>query len=208
MKILKPLILISFLLALSLSQEICRENDSHLLNDLKKGMTYQVEQWPIQSNNWAGRIGCKGCDAIKGDEPCTSVLPVLCILHPKVIDRPSYAFSNLARPYENPDRSYYNGWTGGIFTVTPPVRGYDVDSYEAGDKLCKDYWGKSVKFAEFKDGYYQSEMNTRPVKAWKFWNWKEAICGGWAFWGYFNTNYNGRVWTWNESQARSNCGAQ
>ena len=109
-------------------------------------------------------------------------------------------------PYQNPDRGYYNGWTGGIFTVTPPVRGYDVDSFAAGDKLCKDYWGKNAKFAEFKDGYYLSYMNNRPRKTWRFWDWKLASCGGWAFWGYFNTNYNGRAWTWIDNQPHANCG--
>lgn len=71
----------------------------------------------------------------------------MCILHHKVLDRPHYTYSNLAIPYDNPDRSYYNGWTGGIFTVTQPVKGYEVDSFAAGDKLCKDYWGINAKFA-------------------------------------------------------------
>lgn len=42
MKAQKALILISLLLAIGLTQEICRENDPHLLNNLKKGMTFQV----------------------------------------------------------------------------------------------------------------------------------------------------------------------
>ncbi len=50
-------------------------------------------------------------------------------------------------------------------------------------------------------------MNAITTKTWKFWDWKLAKCGGWSLWGYFNTNYNGRVWTWINSQARSNCGA-
>lgn len=133
MKEQKALILICLLLGIGIAQEICREEDPYLLNHLKKGMTYQVQQWPVESNNWVGRIGCNGCNPVSGDQPCTSVLPVLCILHHKVIDRPHYDYSNLPRPYENPDRGYYNGWTGGIFTVTPPVRGYDVDSFKAGD---------------------------------------------------------------------------
>jgi hypothetical protein len=170
-------------------------------------MTYQVEQWPIESNSWVGKFGCNGCDPVEGDVPCTNKLPVLCIIHHKVIDRPFYDYSPMVVPYQNPDRGYYNGWTGGIFAVTAPVRGYDVDSFEAGDKYCKDFWGKNAKFAEFKDGWYMNWMNRRPIKAWRFWDWKLTQCGGWAFWGYFNTNYNGRVWTWIDSQPHSNCGA-
>ena len=53
---------------------------------------------------------------------------------------------------------------GGIFTVTPPVRGYDVDSSAAGDKLCKDYWEKMQNLLSSKM-VTTSRMNTRPVKA-------------------------------------------
>ena len=74
-------------------------------------------------------------------------------------------------PYENPDRGYYNGWTGGVLVLTPPIRGYDVDSFAAGDQLCQDYYGDSAKFAEFNDTFYMDWMNTRPRKTWKFWNW-------------------------------------
>lgn len=112
----------------------------------------------------------------------------------------------MAVPYENPDRGFYNGWTGGIFTVTPPIRGYDVDSYDNGNKLCKQYWGKSAKFAEFHDGYYVDWMNNRPRKTWKFWSWAVAKCGGWSFWGYFNHRYNGRAWVWINNQPHANCG--
>lgn len=42
MSLQKGVLLISLLLAVSMGQQICREEDSNLLNYLKKGMTYQV----------------------------------------------------------------------------------------------------------------------------------------------------------------------
>jgi len=92
-------------------------------------------------------MGCKGCDPQEGDTPCTQTLPALCILHHKVNDRPYYIYSPNVAPYQNPDQGYYNAWTGGIFTVTPPVRGYDIDSYDNGNKICQKFWGKNAKFA-------------------------------------------------------------
>lgn len=38
----KALILICLLAGIAIAQDICREQDAHLLNYLKKGMTYQV----------------------------------------------------------------------------------------------------------------------------------------------------------------------
>ena len=90
--------------------------------------------------------------------------------------------------------------------MTPPIRGYDIDSYSAGDRLCKDYYGLNAKFADFKDGYYVSYMNTAPKKTWKFWKLSESVCGAWSMWGYFNHNYQGRTWVWIDSQPNGNCG--
>jgi hypothetical protein len=63
-------------------------------------------------------MACQGCDPSEGDQPCTNELPILCIVSHKKITRPLYNYSPLIVPYENPDRGFYNGWTGGIFTVT------------------------------------------------------------------------------------------
>lgn len=61
--------------------------------------------------------------------------------------RPAYVFVPGVAPYDNPDAGYYNGWVGGIFETTEPVRGYDVDSFAAGDALCKSYFGNNAQFA-------------------------------------------------------------
>jgi len=78
-------------------------------------------------------------------------------------------------------------------------------SYADGDKLCKDYFGVDAKWAEFHDGFYQPNMNALPQKTWKWWNWTTAVCGGWGFWGYVNTNYKGRAWIHINNQATGNC---
>lgn len=82
-----------------------------------------------------------------------------------------------------------------------------MDSYAAGNQICKDYFGKNAKFAEFHDGWYMNYMNKLPRKTWKFWDWTTATCGGWAFWGYFNHKYTGRAWTWINGQSHGNCGS-
>jgi hypothetical protein len=94
-------------------------------------------------------------------------------------------------PYANPDDGYYNGWTGGIFAVTEPVRGSDLDLYETGNNLCKMQYGNNAIFAEFHDGLYMDYMNTNPQKTWKNWEWAKSKCGAISMWGYFNIiNYD------------------
>ncbi len=48
-------------------------------------------------------------------------------------------------------------------------------------------------------------MNAMPQKTWKFWDWDQAICGGYGFWGFFNHKYQGRTWVWNNNNAKANC---
>ncbi len=109
-------------------------------------------------------MSCNGCNPQSGDTPCTQILPILCIINPKVLPRPYYKFYADYTAYANPDQSFYEGWTGGIMSVTDPVRGLDIDSYVTGDNLCKSAFGSSAKFATFNDGWYLPYMNGPEVK--------------------------------------------
>ena len=75
------------------------------------------------------------------------------------LDRPFYSFYPTFTPYNNPDESYYEGWTGGIIALTDPVLGLQIDSYITGTKLCQTAFGANAKFATFSDGFYMPYMN-------------------------------------------------
>jgi len=109
-------------------------------------------------------MSCNGCDPQLGDTSCTEKIPILCIVHPKKLDRPYYNFYPDFTPYDNPDQSFYEGWTGGIIAVTDPIRGLEVDSYVTGDKLCKTSFGDDSKFAQFTDGWLMKNMNGADLK--------------------------------------------
>lgn len=104
-------------------------------------------------------MSCNGCNPQTGDTPCTETLPITCIIHPATLDRPYYNYYPDFTSYDNPDQSFYEGWTGGIIGVTDPVKGLSIDSYVTGDNYCKTAFGPQAKFATFSDGYYMSNMN-------------------------------------------------
>lgn len=204
MKISKTIILIAAILTLSIVNAATVYDDPAFV-PYRKGLTYVAKQWPSKANYWTGQMGCSGCDPINGDTSCTVSLPILCILHYRVIDRPYYAFTTDST-YTNPDNGFYNPWTGGIFVVTDPFQGVTISSYAVGDQHCKDYYGPKAKFAEFHDGYFMDIMNTPPIKAWKSWDWALTQCGEFSLWGYFNHHWRGNTWVWINNQPNGNCG--
>jgi len=109
-------------------------------------------------------MSCNHCNPQDGDTACTISIPILCIISPKTFDRPFYDFYPDFTPNDNPDRSFYEGWTGGVFGVTDPIRGVEITGYIAGDNLCKSSFGIEAKFAEFTDGYYMKYMNSPDLK--------------------------------------------
>ena len=161
-----------------------------------QGLTYRATVWPQQSNSWVGRMSCDGCNPANGDTDCTIKLPILCINNAKTIDRPFYEFYPDYTTYDNPDASYYEGWVGGTFLLTDPVPGTTITSFQAGDNLCKTYYGKNSKFAASNDAYYMSYMNGQVLLIEKNWNWSQTQQGSWNMWGIFNHNDLGRVWVW------------
>ena len=173
---------------------------------VRRGTTFQATVWPEYHNNYAGRFSCRNCNPFEGDQPCTRRLPLLCINNHKSLDRPFYQIAIEYTPFQVTDGGYYDGWTGGVFEVTSPIRGQDITSYQAGDELCKGFFGDSSKFASWDDGYYMSYMNERPIKAWNLWSWDQTKQGRWNMWGYFNHHYRGRAWVWARGQS-GNCGA-
>lgn len=176
------------------------------LQPLHKGLTIQATVFPSYENNWAGRFSCNNCNPFEGDQPCTKSLPILCISNHLTSVRPYHVISVPYTPFAVTDGGYYDSWTGGVFTVTLPVRGSDISSYAVGDNLCKGYFGVNSQFAKFDDGRYMDYMNEDPKKTWGMWDWNKAKKGGWNMWGYFNHHYRGRAWVWVDNQPNGNCG--
>ena len=173
---------------------------------LNKGLTFQATVFPKYENNWAGRFSCNNCNPFEGDQPCSKALPILCISNHLTAVRPWHTISVTYTPFAITDGGYYDSWTGGVFTVTLPVRGIDITSYAVGDKLCKGYFGNNSRFAKFDDGRYMEHMNEPPQKTWALWDWSKTKKGGWNMWGYFNHKYRGRAWVWVDNQPNGNCG--
>ena len=177
---------------------------SELCDCSKQGLTFHVVEWPTVSNNWAGKWSYSGGNPYNGDQLCTSYLPILCILGHKKMPRPWYNYS-VTTPHASYDGGFYNGWTGGFFSVSKPIQGSSITSQLAGDGFCSASLGAGWQMAEFHMGYWISWMNNGSIKAWDSWNWNSAYSGGWNFWGYFGTDYSGRAWTWINDQASGNC---
>lgn len=199
---MKSMVLATLLVLLGL---VMGQANNLSLRPIQRGLTFQATVWPDYRNNWAGRFSCNNCNPFEGDQPCDRKLPILCINQHKKLDRPYHQIAIEYTPFRMTDGGYYDGWTGGVFEVTSPVRGSDISNYQIGDDLCKGFFGATSKFANFDDGYYMDYMNQRPIKAWNRWVWDEAKQGKWNFWGYFNHHYRGRAWVWINSTS-GNCG--
>jgi hypothetical protein len=153
---------------------------------IKNGLTMQATIWPNQSNSYVGRMSCFGCNPISGDTACTESLPVACIINARTLHRPFYNFyADGVTPAPNNDQSYLEGWTGGSIALTDPVPGLWITSYQAGDALCKAYFGFAAKFAEYTDGWVIPQMNGPSTLAIeRTWDWSKVVSGTTNFWGY------------------------
>ena len=96
---------------------------------MHRGLTFQATVFPRYENNWAGRFSCNNCNPFEGDQPCEKSLPILCISNYMTAQRPWHTVAVEFTPFAITDGGYYDGWTGGLFTVTRPVRGSDISSY-------------------------------------------------------------------------------
>ena len=103
------------------------------LQPIPKGLTFQATVWPSYESHWAGRFSCNNCNPFEGDVPCSKALPILCLNSGKNLLRPLYQIQSMYTPFAVLDGGYYDGWTGGVLTVTRPVRGSDISSYQKGD---------------------------------------------------------------------------
>ena len=61
------------------------------------------------------------------------------------------------------DKGFYNGWTGGVFSLTPRIQGSLITKRAKGDAFCRKYYGIKSQMAEFHMGHYFPKMNGPPA---------------------------------------------
>ena len=69
-----------------------------------------------------------------------------------MIVRPYYAMQYDTTPFAELDGGHYDGWTGGVLSITNPVSGSTITSKLEGDKICKIKFGDNSEFATFHQG--------------------------------------------------------
>jgi hypothetical protein len=156
-----------------------------------KGMTwgkrYRDERLGIDM------VGCWdgngiGCDAYKGDTPCGTKLPLLCV---KVDERPRPPYR--VRYPSRDNESYYGGWLGGEMAVTPAVEGRRLGSRSRADGICHEAFGEGWRLAEHHDGRYHAGMDSLREFGGE-WNHRSGGRGGWNFYGEGSVPSSGRFW--------------
>jgi hypothetical protein len=108
-----------------------------------KGMTWKL----LGTNAPTGtiKVGCaNSCDAYKGDTPCTTALPLLCI-------KKSGAGFPLPLPPSVDNSNQYYRWTGGIIGTTADT--VPPSTLTAANTLCAQTFGPDWRVAEFHDGW-------------------------------------------------------
>ncbi len=129
---------------------------------VKKGTTWQVTEWPIETNSWAAKAGFSTIDNKNGDTLCTEKLPLLCLIDYKTIPRPKYNFVRDVTGKSVVDGGFYNGWTGGYFAATDSVLGTDLANRNVADKICQGRFGASARVLEQSLPLFMEYMNDLP----------------------------------------------
>ncbi|MCP2257742.1 hypothetical protein LX15_001428 [Streptoalloteichus tenebrarius] len=100
--------------------------------------------WSIRQQRWTADLVHVGndrhSDPYRGDTPCDTELPVLCLVKRNLPVPPGIT----------PD--FYAGWSGGTVRITSPVSGWALTSRAAADALCARQFGAGYRMAEFHDG--------------------------------------------------------
>ena len=137
-------------------------SDASTASTVKKGTTWQVTEWPIETNSWTAKAGCSSIDNKNGDTLCTEKLPVLCLIDYKTIPRPKYSFVRDTTGKSVVDGGFYNGWTGGYFAATDSVLETDLTNRNVADKICQGRFGASARVLEQSLPLFMEYMNDLP----------------------------------------------
>lgn len=117
------------------------------------------------------------CNPYTGDTACSVQLPLLCL---KVDGRPrpdGLIVPPTGAAAAMPSR-FYAGWAAGLVAATAPIVGFDLQSVEAADAVCRTQFGSGWRMAEFHDGRIDEAGNR----------------GGWAWYANGTLDTSTRYW--------------
>jgi hypothetical protein len=145
----------------------------------RKGLTWGVQPSNIAEN--LVNVSCHGapatvgvgrspsCDGYVGDTQCSERRPVLCINKSKSIPQP-----------QGIGHDQYNQWASGEVRLTHDLEGYALNSLQAANSYCAEYFGPDWRMAEHHDGW------------------------GWGFWAVGKISNKSRFWVHIKNQP-GNC---
>lgn len=130
----------------------------------KKGMTWQKKA--VNPVNGVVTVGCKfngdDCNPYKGDQMCTTALPMLCKKE-----------LNLPKPASVPNAGQYNRWSGNVIGTTKPVapQSENINTKSQANAFCASEFGSGWKVAGFHDGRHWNftaygNFGTNVKRAW------------------------------------------
>ncbi len=177
-------IFLIFLLVIGLSTLIFPKQEV-----IRKALTWKKTKEIIEHE--IVYLSIAGGNPYKGDMSVEEAHPILAI---KITDIPRPAYPVKKRSGAMCP-AYYQGWSGGIVKLTPPIKGYKLTSRKKADELVKEYFGKDYRMAEFHDGKYIAGMNEKKYSgnSWTA-NSKSISNGGWGFWAHGMIPDNIRFW--------------
>ncbi|SDX60862.1 S8 family peptidase [Lysobacter enzymogenes] len=139
--------------------------DASASDGYRKAMTWTV----LNQGDGLVRVGADtASNAYLGDTRIDAELPLLCVS----VDGRA-APGGIAYGYDQ-------GWLGGEVKTTPAIHGAVLTSREKGDEICADRFGQSWRLAEFHDGRFGADFQSR---------------GGWTFWAAGQLPAGARFWT-------------
>ena len=130
----------------------------------KKGMTWSKKA--VNPINGVVTVGCKAngydCNPYKGDQICTTALPMMCKKE-----------LNLPKPASVPNGNQYTRWSGNVIGTTKPVapQSANINTRSKANKFCVAEFGPGWKVAGFHDGRHWNftaygNLGTKVTRAW------------------------------------------
>jgi hypothetical protein len=161
--------------------------------------------WGVYSHDatlGVDHIGNNGTgNPTSGDTKCKIRLPILCV-NVDNSPRPNY-YVDVANGQE-----FYQGWAGGHYATTLPVKGNTITSAANGDSRCATSFGAGWRMAEFHDGAYVTGMDDHnfgnTIGSNSAWPAGPYAHGGWTAWGFGHVRSDMRSWVYINDQ-QGNC---
>ncbi len=152
-------------MALATLAALAALGEANASDDYRKALTWTV----LDQGEGLVRVGADAAsNAYLGDTRIDTELPLLCAS----VDGRA-APGGIAYGYDQ-------GWLGGEVKTTPAIHGAVLTSREKGDEICADRFGAGWRLAEFHDGRYGADFQSR---------------GGWTFWAAGQVPAGTRFWT-------------